>query len=744
MKSHLRSIVSLVFLFTMAACGGGGSLSQDNSSGGGGTPTPTINVNVEVTNTDGSAAGTLSSNNELKVTATVTNSNGDKIANTLVTFSLTPDNLAVFNNSAGTASTNAEGVATIGLKVGANSGAGEVIATLSTNETAKTTFTSAGTTPVSQTPASLELYASAVQLASSGSDKVELIALVKNDQNVLMEGVDVSFSVNADASLQVTQGKSAADGTARAMLSTQNNPENRIITATASTADLNKALQVQVVGTQVNINGPASITVNDSVELTVLLQDSDGKPIANQTLNVQSKLGTLNNNAPVTSGNGQATLTYSATTSGRDTITASGLNARVEFAIVVQQDEFSFTKVPASDIPLGQSSEIQVTWKKDGTPFANGNVTFTLSRGQIDGNSSTTTDASGVATLKVKSSNAGRASITATGTDGDGKQVTATQQIEFVATQPSNVFVDASPDILGPDGQTSTITAIVRDADGNLVKGARVAFNVNDVSNGSISPSESTTNSNGVASSVFTSGSVSSKDKVVITATILDIADTVEGTVNLTVGARAFDISVGTGNLIQSPDNASYLKEFSVFVSDSVGRPVANVQLTASVAPDSGSNTAYRKGEWVWNSTIDIWQARLVTIETDVNGNNQIVLKSPHECTNEDANNNGILDPNEDRNGDTFLTPGIVGTIGFKNGVSTTDANGQAILELRYPREYAAWYDSVISVFSESTGSEASASTRFRYTASAADLKNEAAQPPNSPFGTSNSCDNTN
>ncbi|MEC9334274.1 MAG: Ig-like domain-containing protein, partial [Pseudomonadota bacterium] len=156
--------------------------------------------------------------------------------------------------------------------------------------------------------------------------------------------------------------------------------------------------------------------------------------------------------------------------------------------------------------------------------------------------------------------------------------------IEFIATTPHTLIADASPDIIGPDGQTSTISAVVRDVDGNLVKNSVVNFSVSDVSTGFVSPSQATTDSKGIATTVFTSGSVTSEDDVVITATVAD-DESIYDEIMLTVGARAFDIVIGTGNAIETPNTTSYLKRFAIFVSDSVGRPVSGVNLTASVTP---------------------------------------------------------------------------------------------------------------------------------------------------------------
>ena len=106
-----------------------------------------------------------------------------------------------------------------------------------------------------------------------------------------------------------------------------------------------------------------------------------------------------------------------------------------------------------------------------------------------------------------------------------------------------------------------------------MVKDQVINFNVNDTSTGFISPSQSRTDSNGVASTVFTSGSTSSEDAVIISAEVAS-NPSIRDTVNMTVGSRPFDISIGTGNTLEEPDTETYLKRFAVFVSDSAGDPL--------------------------------------------------------------------------------------------------------------------------------------------------------------------------
>tara|TARA_B100000927_G_scaffold33814_2_gene24357 strand:- start:47413 stop:49917 length:2505 start_codon:yes stop_codon:yes gene_type:complete len=693
------------------------------------TDPTTISVSLALQNAGGEADNSLSSSNALVALATVTNSEGEPQADLLLTFSLSNDDLATFSNDTATALTNAEGVASIGMSVGSASGDGEVTATLSTGEADSTTFSSSGSTTVSEEPASLELYANSIQLASSGSDEVELIALVKNEQSVLMEGVEVSFSAASGdgVELQLTQPETAADGTARAILTSQNDASNRTVTITAGAGSLTQTVEVTIAGTEVTINGASSVILNDSVDYTIRVQDSDGTSILNQDVVLSAVNGTLSSTTVNTGANGQATVSYTASTSGEDTITAAALNAETSFTVQVQQDEFNFVNLPTEEVPLGQTQTITVQWRQDNTPVVGQNVTFSASRGVIAGNATVVTDAEGQASIDISANNAGISSITASASDGSGNVlVSALTQIEFIATTPHTLIADASPDIIGPDGQTSTISAVVRDVDGNLVKNSVVNFSVSDVSTGFVSPSQATTDSKGIATTVFTSGSVSTQDAVVVTAFVAD-DPAIDDEVVLTVGARAFDISLGTGNELEEATSTSYLKRFGVFVSDSAGQPVSGVNLTASVAPVKYVNGGeYRTGFWVFDDDASQWVAI-------VNQN----------CETEDVNDNGILDTtprDEDTNEDGMLTPGLIGTIAFANGAAVTDENGYAELEYRYPRSFAIWYDAVISVFGQSTGSEASAKMRYTLSISADDVTDEGASPPANPFGVTDQC----
>jgi hypothetical protein len=725
MKSNFRVLLSSLVLFTIVACGGGGStLSRDDNGGGSNTA---ISVQVAVTNLDGSAKSNLNLDNGLLVTATVLDSSGKPITNRLVTFTISPDNVAVFDVSSGTGETGSTGVATIGLRVGDISGAGEITASLSSGESGSSTFVSDGLSQTGEQPEFLDLFANSTQLASSGSDQVELIAVVKNDQNILMEGVKVTFSSDAASALQlVDNGLTGSDGIARAILTTPNNQANRTIKVTATSGTISpieSELDIQVVGTEISIGSPSSVILNAPTELVIKVSDSDSNGIANKTVTLTTQLGQLSQSSGTTDSEGLLRVDYTASVSGNDVITAQALNAFGTINLTIQEDQFEFTTVPDTEVALGQNATLAVTWKKEGLAYSGGTVSFVSSRGDVS-QANTTTNAQGQASVNVLADNAGFASVSAIGVDSDGNEVSARVQIEFIATIADRIVADATPDSIGPSGQTSTITAVVRDAAGNLVKNKLINFRVEDFSNGGISPNQSRTDRSGIASTVYTSNSVSSVDSVRVYATVDDKPSVTDFT-TLTVGDRAFDISIGTGRLISSPTDSSYSKEFSIFVTDPDSNPVSNATLTFSAPPVKfNQGGVFRKGSWDYDTVLGTWYTVDVT-----------------SCPNEDINGNGVLDAGEDTNGDGFLTPGNVVSV---TSQASTDENGQALIEVNYAKQFGAWVDIQLKVSGQSGGTESAESQKYSLSVASEDLTDEASPPPSSPYGVGPNCTDTN
>lgn len=598
-------------------------------------------------------------------------------------------------------------------------------------------------------PASVELVSDLVSLRSSGADIANLRAIVKDANNVVISGITVNFS-STGGSLTVTQPVTDATGLAKATLGTPNSPENRSITVTATVAgtSISNSLVILVTGSQLSIVGPTGMALGDTANLTVNLKDSDGNGLANRTINLASlRANSFSNNAPVTNTSGTATVTYTATNGGSETITATGLNGSVVATSVfnISSESFVLAKTtPTGDIALGSSGTIQLTWTSGGSGVS-GNVTFTTTRGTVDGVATVTkaTNASGVATVSVAANTAGPAVITATAANGTTGQI----QIEFVATTPSAIAVNASPTSIAAGGKQSTINAVVRDAAGNLVKNRTVIFSLTDTTGGSIFPASAVTNSSGLASTVYTSSNTASASNgVQVSATVQGSA--VTGSVSLTVAQSPLFISIGTGNSLQEPDPASYIKEFIVFISDSNGVARPNQSFIASVVPypdnatpstppfsepGDADSAAYMKGIHVWTGTV--WGQAYSAF-----------------CRNEDSDLDGVLDPGEDYNNNGVLTPGNQVALDASS-TFVTDSGGFATIKLRYAQQYAYWMQVRVRITASVSGTESIADQKWVLEGLANDFNKENASPPGrvypdgfvgSPFGRTTSCANPN
>ncbi len=512
----------------------------------------------------------------------------------------------------------------------------------------------------------LTLLTSSPQLPSDGALPVNLTAQVKDSNNNLVPDLTVSFSADS-GSLSVSQPITDTSGQALATLSTIGDPTNRTISVTASVSDgsntLTDTITVSVIGTQLSITGPTSLSLGDVGDFDVKLVDAAGAGIPNKTVDITSTAGNvLSTTSLVTdsAGAGQFTLTASQ---GSDTLTVTSLGISAQRAIDVSQDSFSFlTPDVSAEIPLNVNRSVTVRWTQGGVPVAGQPVSFVTTRGVLTP-SSGVTDADGEVVVQIKSANAGGASITAQTTDGPSTQ----RAVEFVATVADTLEVQADPFTIAPNEQ-ATITAILRDPNNNLVKNKQIVFQLDDVTGGSLSVGAADTDSQGRAQTVYTASSTTSASGgVVITAFVQDTPGVTDETA-LTVARREVFLSFGTGNTISAPNDAQYSMPFVLVVTDADGNAVVGAKVQLSIL-----STHYLKGVWVPDEANDVWVAT--------------VLKT---CADEDVNTNGVLDVGEDMNANNHVEAGNIASI---NSAATTDETGTVLFDVIYPKMYGAWLD---------------------------------------------------
>lgn len=751
---------------------------------------PSSTTVAEYPNLTGSTITTISSAQPGRIVIQLNDENLQPIPREIVYVELDERSTELLNLSVdnGGVATNADGYASLTLEATDVSGAGKLNVIYNDEVVAYVVFNAAGDgdQEVAKDIGTVELLSDAFQMASSGAQLVNLIGLVKDENNNLMEGVTVSF-VTTSGGIRVNQATTGADGKAIAVLDTLNAPQTRAIEVTAIVGDKSDTVSISVTGTTIKINGNDSIVTGNAAVFSAVLLNSDGVGIAQTRVYLESESGNeltdmSGSVLPIDSSNGlsyvetdatgSAQFKFNATTSGTDTIVASALGESSDFNISVSPDTFVIEELKVNDsivttaeVPMIQGGVFKLVWEKDGSPFV-GDVLFSTTRGQIFAKGADTstatpitnvvsTDADGNVEVMLVSSNAGPAILTA-----KAPGLSATYEFEFVAETAHQITLQASPFSIGPNGQQSTISAVVRDIDGNLVKNRPVNFQLYDVSGGAIFPATNVTDSNGLATTVYSSSTVSSRDGVAIAACTdttgaasncsntrntngnndslddtyactVNAKECVSDSVKVTVAERELFITAGLGNAVGEPTDQEYQYDVPVYVTDVNGNPISGVELSISAI-----STHYAKGFWVQeidpedDSFIKWVSLRSVTCPSeDIDRDGVLDVQVDGEGFNEDTNGNGVLDPGN-----------IVRTLGD----FVTDENGATMISLIYAQSYAAWVDIEFAVEAKMAGTEHTRTLRFTLPILQDDVSDEKFPPIRHNYGTDTNCNTTN
>jgi len=635
------------------------------------------------------------------------------------------------------------------------------------NSACDTSFSSCGSTGGTTTvvATSVVLVTDSPTIPSDNSKAANLTAYVRDANNNFVSGALVVFTSDSGG-LAVTQATTDDNGVATATLNTLGDPSKRTIAVTATVTTTKSVItanaNVDVTGTALTLQGPKALTSGQSGTYTATLVDFAKTPIAGATVTVVPPAAlTVANTTLTTDSNGVVTFTGTATT-GSGTVEVDSLGVAQTLTVAVNSDAVTFTAPAANTlVPLNTQQTVTVNWSQAGAPVANATVNMATTRGCIVTGGTTTcagqpttsavqTDASGNATITIVSDNAGGATISGTVAGG----TVGTLAVQFIATTAA--VIDVQPDVftLATHGGTpdhSTITAVVRDANNNLVTGATVAFTLNDVTGGTLTLPTAITDQQGRAQTAYNSSSTTSAaNGVHITATVQGTA--ISKTVDLTVARQQVFISIGTGNSVKEENAAQYSVDYIVQVTDAGGAGVANVPLSMSVLSQryfKGLRTIVGSG-WTTCYTIPNDEANcLVGLVPDA----AVSLG----CADEDFNRNGILDPGENQNGNNPSTvsaqnPNGVPTLEAGNialvspANPTTDTNGFVLVHVYYPQEYAYYLQVTLQAQATVQGTAFAAQSTFMLAGLADDFSDVKSAPPGiiSPFGKSNTCSDMN
>lgn len=730
----LTPLTAVVCAGLLAACGGGGG-----SPGANGNGTPPVVVSKVATVSLVASAVTIDSSGadgtEVTLTAIVKDANSNALAGETVEFK--SDSGIISNTNRVSNSSGA-----VVEKISVKDNAAPRVITITAN-VGTVVSTAVKITVVVAMP-TLTLTADRGQLASSGAagSEVNLVALVKDSNNNVVPGMTVGLSSDS-GNLTYTNRVTDAKGAVAAKLDIGGDPTSRTITVTATTTGAKaQTISLTVAGNKLVINNSGTIKVGSSTDIAVKLVDSSGNALAGKAVTFASSvtgntLSVKDGGSAVTNSAGQLVLSYKAVTAGVDTITVKSMGETASSSINVSASNFTVNAVDGAGAPLATASinscqKVAIHYDIANVPQP-GAVALSISRGGAFSDSGCSSAIAAPLTLVngnvvgyVKASSPGVGTLTAT-IGG----LTTQGTLEFLAplTAASTVSVQADPAVLGVNTdksttQQATLRAIVLDgtAANNLVKNAQVAFTiVNDPSGGTLTqPSVVTTGADGTASISYVAGSTATQlDGVVIQAQ-LQGASTATGTVKLTVAKKSLFITAGTGSTVGTPTDATYQLDYAVFVADAAGNPVPGVNITSSVRP-----RYFYKGQLAFIGTQGPWD---VSTQPGL---------APVACPNEDVNSDGILQANEDYNGDKILTPGNAVLV---TPTATTDARGMTTVSLLYARDRAKWLDVDLTIRGQVSGSEARYVAYFRLPGLSTDYSTLAVSPPGrySPYGIEN------
>ncbi|CAG9235657.1 exported hypothetical protein [Paraburkholderia tropica] len=484
------------------------------------------------------------------LTATLKDAYGNTIgAGVSVSWSTTGGALAAQSST-----TNSSGEATVVLTSATLAGTATVTSTaVSGSKTATVTFV-----PDVATAQVTALSASPASITANGTSTSTLTATIKDAYgNQFGAGVSVSWSTSG-GTLSASTSSTGSNGEATTVLTSSTTAQTATVTAAAvagsKTAQVAFVADVTTARVSTLTASPSSITANGTATstLTATLKDANGNALgAGLSVSWSTTAGTLAASSSTTDSNGQATVVLTASTTAQTaTVSASAVagsnTASVTFvADTTTATVSSLVASPTSITANGTSTSTLTATLKDAYGNALGaglTVTWSTTVGSLSASSSTT-NSSGVATVTLTSSTlATTATVTAKATAGSK---TATVAFVADATTAHVVSLAQSATSGTADGtSTTTFTATVQDANGNLVSGATVTWST---TLGTLSATSTSTNSSGQTSITLTAPSAAGTATVTAAAT----AGSASGAVTYT-SAHSYQLTISSSTAVEN------------------------------------------------------------------------------------------------------------------------------------------------------------------------------------------------
>lgn len=446
------------------------------------TLTAQVNLNVTEDNFIANNIGMT------KLQATVTDGNGNPLANEAVTFTLPADASASFTlGQGGSAITDINGKAEVTLS-GTKSGTYPVTVSVNSygvSDTKQVTLIAdAGTAKMAG------FTASSSSFTASTTEGATLTASVTDAYGNPLEGIKVNFRGPA-TTLSNTSVETDAQGKAE-ILVTSTIAGTKVVTANLAIAPTEAAIRMLTVNADVDSATITSlempegqVIIREPIAVKAHVDDQFGNPVADQLVTFSAEPSSFNmvisQDTVSTNRQGIAEVTMTPGRYGSYTVKASLANGSFyEKDLVVIDLRLTLTSssplIGVND-PSGATLTVRLT-HANGAPLSHELVTFSVTpEGATLSSQTATTNTSGEAQVVLTSNKVGTYVVTASIHSG---VIIQTQTTVKVTSNPSTAHVAsfiADPSTLtANNSDISTLKATVEDSSGNLVEGVNVNF----------------------------------------------------------------------------------------------------------------------------------------------------------------------------------------------------------------------------------------------------------------------------
>ena len=446
------------------------------------TLTAQVNLNVTEDNFIANNVGMT------RLQATVTDGNGNPLANEAVTFTLPADVSASFTlGQGGSAITDINGKAEVTLS-GTKSGTYPVTVSVNSygvSDTKPVTLIAdAGTAKLAG------FTASSGSFTASTTEGATLTASVTDAYGNPLEGIMVNFRGPA-TTLSNTSVETDAQGKAE-ILVTSTIAGTKVVTANLAIAPTEAAIRILTVNADVDSATITSlempegqVIIREPIAVKAHVDDQFGNPVADQLVTFSAEPSSFNmvisQNTVSTNSQGIAEVTMTPERYGSYTVKASLANgSSYEKDLVVIDLRLTLTassQLIGVNDPSGATLTVRLT-HANGAPLSHELVTFSVTpEGATLSSQTATTNTSGEAQVVLTSNKVGTYAVTASIHSG---VIIQTQTTVKVTGNPSTAhvasFIADPSTITANNSDISTLKATVEDGSGNLVEGVNVNF----------------------------------------------------------------------------------------------------------------------------------------------------------------------------------------------------------------------------------------------------------------------------